>query len=166
MRAKKRGQMKISFGMIFSLMLIVFFIVFAIYAIKNFLSWNNTAIVGTFLDSFQGDVNKIWKSSQGDQEKEYLLPKKIEYICFTDFSSSIKGSKKNLYSELEFGYHGKENLIFYPLGSTGIDSKKISNINLNKITKKKNPYCIKNIKGKLKLKIKKEFGEALVVVEN
>lgn len=165
---EKRGQFKLSFGMIFSIILIVFFLAFAIYVTINFLDIGKTASVGEFLNTFQNDIDKIWKGSQASQEKEYSLPKEIKKVCFVDFSSGeagSKGPKKNLYSELEFSYHNSENMVFSPFGSAGIDSKEIKNIDIEKITEKENPYCIDNINGKLKLTIKKDFGEALVRIE-
>ena len=83
--------MKLSFGMIFSIILIVIFIGFAFFAIQKFLGIQNSVQVGKFSNDFQLDVDKIWKGSQGSEEKEYFLPKKITFVCFTDYSSDKKG---------------------------------------------------------------------------
>ena len=66
----KRGQMKLSFGMIFSIILIIIFISFAFYAIQKFLSIQNSVQVGKFVNEFQQNVDKIWKGSQGSEKKE------------------------------------------------------------------------------------------------
>ena len=59
----------------------------------------------------------------------------------------------------------KENLFFYPVGSgQGVDAKEIKHIDLEKITENENPFCIKNINGKVKLITKKDFGKALVTI--
>lgn len=166
---KKRGahgQMKLSFGMIFSIILIIIFIAFAFYAIQKFLGIQRAIQVGQFKDNLQSNVDKIWKGSQGSKEVEYILPKKIEYICFVDYNSNAKGEKENLYNKLKQAYYEYENLFFYPVGSAeGLDAFELKNINIEKITGNENPFCVENIKGKVKMTIKKDYGEALVCIE-
>ncbi len=138
----KRGQMKLSFGMIFSIILIVIFIAFAFYAIKTFLGIQDEMKIGQFVNGLQSDVDKMWKGSQGSQEVEYLLPSKIESVCFKDDEY--------------------ENLIFR--SDDFIGGKEIKHINITKITEAENPFCIENVKGKVKMIIKKDYGEALVEI--
>ncbi|MFH1608232.1 MAG: hypothetical protein ABIA78_03795 [archaeon] len=160
----KRSQMKLSFGMIFSIILIVFFLVFAFYAIMKLLEVQDSIKVGKFLDKIQSDVDKMWKGSQGSQEEPYSLPEKIEYVCFGDYSSSSKGENRNFYETLKQAYYSDENLFFYPIGSAGdLGSKKVNHIDLDKMTERDNPFCIKNY-GKVKLTIKKGFNENLVTI--
>ena len=142
---EKRGQMKLSFGMIFSIILIIIFLAFSFYAISKFLGLQRIAQVGQFVEGLQTDVDKMWKGSQGSQEVEYILPKKIKEICFTDDEY--------------------ENLFFSPRGSSeGMDSIEIKHIDIEKITENENPFCIKNTDGKVKIIIKKSFGEELVMI--
>ena len=61
--------MNISFGMIFSILLIVFFIAFAFYGIKKFLGFQDTIKIEKFLDDLQSDVDRVWRGSQASQEK-------------------------------------------------------------------------------------------------
>ncbi|MFQ5531971.1 MAG: hypothetical protein ACE5ES_05115 [Candidatus Nanoarchaeia archaeon] len=164
-RGNKKAQMKLSFGMIFSIILIIIFIAFAFYAIKKFLGLQESVIIGDFTNDFQRDVDKIWRGSQGSQEIKYNLPKKIQYVCLTDFESGARGENREFYRDLQLFYHGDENLFFYPAGSAdGLDSKEIEHLDIEKITEKDNPYCIENINGKIKLRISMNFGESLVVV--
>ena len=162
----KRGQLKLSFGMIFSIILIIIFISLAFFAINKFLDVQNTIQVGKFGNNFQLDVDKIWKGSQGSEEKKYTLPKKIVYICFVDYSSEKKGEKQDLYRKIEQLYYENENMFFYPIGSAqGLNAKEIKHIDLEKIIENENPFCIENIDGKVGFIIKKDFGEALVTIE-
>ena len=144
----EKGQLKLSFGMIFSIILIIIFISFAFYAIQKFLGMQRAIQVGQFIDDLQSDVDKLWKGVQGSQEVEYTLPKKIKRICFKDDEY--------------------ENMFFYPEGSfEGFNSIEIKHIDIKKITKEKNPFCIENTNGKIKIIIKKDYGEELVtLVEN
>jgi len=138
----KTGQMKLSFGMIFSIILIVIFIAFAFYAIRIFLGIQDEMKIEQFGNGLQTDVDKMWKSSQGSQEVEYLLPSKIESVCFSDDEY--------------------QNLIFHSEEFVG--GKKIQHIDIEKITEDENPFCVENIKGKIKMIIKKDYGEALVTI--
>ncbi len=138
----KTGQMKLSFGMIFSIILIVIFIAFAFYAIRIFLGIQDEMKIEQFGHGLQTDVDKMWKSSHGSQEVEYLLPSKIESVCFADDEY--------------------QNLIFHSEEFVG--GKKIQHIDIEKITEDENPFCVENIKGKIKMIIKKDYGEALVTI--
>ena len=148
----KKGDLNISFGMIFSIILIVAFLAFAFYAIKTFLGVQKTAQAAIFRDDLQKDIDEIWKSPQGTQKMSYILPSKIEKVCF-----------KN--SELE-------NLFFLPKNSVeGLEPKNINHIDLSRITssenaplEERNTFCIETISGKIELILKKELNEELVMI--
>ena len=135
--------MKLSFGMIFSIILIIFFIVFAFYAIQKFLGISDEVKMGKFKDNLQSDVEKMWKSSQGSQEVEYNLPSKINKVCF----------KNNEY----------ENLVFE--SDDFVQGYNMNHIDIEKITENENPFCIENVNGKVKMTIKKNFEDVLVRIE-
>lgn len=163
-RVKKKGQMELSFGMIFSIILIIIFIAFAVYALIKFLSIQRTAEIATFINDFQTDINKMWQGSSGSQQKTYSLPSRVEKVCLIDYSMSGKG-ETDVYDELEQYFYEKENLFFYPAGSgDGIDAKEIQHLDIKKITQTKNPYCLIN-NGKVSFTIKKDLNEALVKIE-
>ncbi|MEX2017238.1 MAG: hypothetical protein WD876_02095 [Candidatus Pacearchaeota archaeon] len=167
-RGQNRGQINLSFGMIFSIIMIIVFIAFAFYAIGKFLNIQKAAQGAQFIDALENNVEKMWRSEQGSQELEYKLPNTVEIVCFADFSGgemARPSTARELYSELRFSYFGEENMFFYPTGSAGgIDAVKIENINLIGITSQENPYCIQTKDGKIKLIIKKERSDGLVTV--
>ena len=138
----KKGQMKLSFGMIFSIFLIILFIAFAIYAITKFINLQKTIQIESFSNDLQKDIDSMWTSPKGSQEKTYSLPKKIEAVCFTND---------------EFG-----NLMFR--SSNFIGRENIEHIDISTITASEEPYCIPTINGKVKLIIFKDFGEDLVTI--
>ncbi len=156
--------MKLSFGMIFSIVLIVIFLVFAFFAIKKFLGVQRDITAGKFLEDFEKDIEKAWKGSQSSEEVEYSLPSGVMSVCFVDFNSAKKGRNSNFYDELELAFYGDENFIFYPLGSSTIDSKKIQHIDLEEMTFEENPFCISEENEKIKMIIKKDYGNALVMI--
>lgn len=142
MLGQSRGQIKLSFGMIFSIILIVIFIAFAFYAIKIFLGLQGSAEIKKFVNDLQLDIDRVWKSDGASQEREYILPSKVEYVCFVDDEY--------------------QNLIFQ--ASEFIKGTKIDRIDVQKTTEGEDPFCIKNIDGKIKIRLQKDFREALVTI--
>ncbi|MFH1326732.1 MAG: hypothetical protein ABIH59_01230 [archaeon] len=146
---KKRGQMKLSFGMIFSIILIIAFLVFAFYAIRMFLGVTDSAKIVKFRENLQEDIDDLWKGTKGSQRIGYELPGKIEKVCFKD-------------PERDYEY----NLIFEPEDSVGgVEPININNIDIDKITEDENPYCIENKNRKINILLKKDFGDELVILE-
>jgi len=139
----RSGQLNLSFGMIFSIVLIIVFLAFGFYAITKFIDLQNSVQIENFLRDFQKDVDTMWKSREGSQIISYPLPSKISAVCFKD-------------DELQ-------NLEF--ISGTIIKGDLIENLDIAKITQEEDPYCIQNVKGKVTLKIVKDFGETLVRVE-
>lgn len=138
----KRAQMKLSFGMIFSIFLIIIFLSFAIYVIIKFINLQHVIQIGTFKDNLQADINLMWQSQQGTRGVEYYLPNKINAICFTK--------------------DGYQNLIFD--SEKQIEGKNIEHINIESITSEEDPYCIENIGGKVSMTLVKEYGKSLVKI--
>ena len=142
MKKGVRGQMKLSFGMIFSVILIIIFLAFAFYAIYKFLEVKDNMLIGKFGNELQQDVDRIWKGEQGSEDFEYILPKKIDAVCFVDDE-----------------FH---NLIFK--SEDYIEGKKIEHIDIEKILNNKEKFCADNIDGKVLIIIEMDFGEKLVSV--
>ena len=142
-RGDNRGQLDLSFGMIFSIILIIIFLAFGIYAIIQFLNLQQTIQINTFLNNFQNDINTMWKSAQGSQTVSYQLPTKIKSVCFVN---------DNEFQNLEF------------TSAQIIQGKKIDNIDIAKITKDESPFCVESVKGKISMTIEKNFGKTLVTV--
>lgn len=164
-RGEKAGQMHISFGMIFSIILIIAFLAFAIYGIMWMLDTQKIAKVGTFMENFQSDVDSLWRGTYGTQTHEYPLPKEIEYVC--------------LRSVNEY----QEDLFFYPREhGINIQTVNISHLDLDKTISAQNKainplgrefydeysedraLCIKNNDEKIVITITKNYGEKAVTV--
>jgi len=162
-RVDKRGQMKLSFGMIFSIILIIIFLVFTFYAIKTLLGMNENVTIGKFYDSLQDDVSKVWQASQGSQVEIYSLPGKIKKVCFVDYGNPGIGADSNEYDELSLEASSSKNIVFLPLGSgNSMSSGKINHIDLEQMTMQNNPLCFENKDGKVTINLEKTYGEQLV----
>jgi len=149
--------MELSFGMIFSIILIIIFMGFAFWAVMKFIEPKNAIEIGLFMDDLQGEVDKAWQSVGDYQEpKTFSLPKQIEYVCFMDCESGERGGFRNYYRDLSLGCGGDTNLIFYPYGSGETLDSQIEHIALSEITKSKNPNCFENVNEKVSIIIKKD----------
>lgn len=155
-----------SFSMIFSIILIVFFIAVAFMAIKYFLKLQSCARVGDFVSDLKIKVTEAWDSQGSHYELKKILPTGIEYVCFADLSKDIAGDNQQLIDELEFFQGGmKSNMIFYPKGKTcDMPVHKVEHLDIAKITKTKNPYCIKVNDGQITIKIDKGYVDRLVAL--
>lgn len=140
----KRGQIKLSFGMIFSIILAIVFIVVAFYAIQKFLGIQKNIQTEQFFSGLKSDIDNIWRSAQGSQEFEYFIPTKVREICFQD--------------------NDYENLILLDLNLEYVDGDKLEHLDIGKITEKEDPFCIETDNGKVRFIIKKEYGENLITI--
>jgi hypothetical protein len=154
----KKAQMKISFGMIFSIILIIAFIAFAFYAIIIFIGIGNEADVGVFVNSLQEDVNRLWKSSHASQVFTYELPSEVKKVCFVK--------------------HEYKNVAFIPRESSSFVDVNITHFNLTKTLDIPNSEKERNIEydpeppiseglcfendGKINIFLKKDYGDAQV----
>ena len=129
--------MKLSFGMIFSIILIILFLALAIYAIIHFLGFQKQLNFTQFFEDFQSDVDKMWKSTKGSQVFEYNLGKGAEIVCFNNHE----------YENLEIN-KGEDRQF-----------KTIQHIELS------SSFCIEPKDGKIKLILEKGYGEPLVTVK-
>ena len=139
----KKGQLEISFGMIFSIILVIAFLGFGFYAITKFIEMQQTIQIENFAREFQEDVDTIWKSLQGSQIRSYTLPKKIIAVCFINEES--------------------RNIKF--LSERIISGKYIEKLDIDKILGNQKEFCIENLDGKVNLIISKEDGETLVTIK-
>lgn len=158
--------MKLSFGMIFSIILIVIFLSFSFFAITKFIDIMHSTQIATFIKTFQTDVDKVWNEEGSSKNFTYNLPKKIDLVCIGDYGpeSVAEGNQGDKYfDELKEEYNTDENLIFYPIGSSkGQPSTKINNIEYDEDN---NPLCLKVREGKVKIRLKKDYGKPLVKFE-
>jgi len=162
----KRGDVQLSFGMIFSIILIIVFITFAFWGIRKFLEMQDNAKIGIFVDELRNDVNKMWGSTIGSQQINYSLPSNVKFVCFAKIGIPSKGGDKEKYSEFELKFNEEENMFFYPVSSAGgLSAVGVDHLDIEELTSKDNPFCIPTKKGKLSLTIKKDYGNPLVLIE-
>tara|TARA_Y100000310_G_C20391917_1_gene673224 strand:- start:237 stop:731 length:495 start_codon:yes stop_codon:yes gene_type:complete len=161
---RKDAQLKLSFGMIFSIILIIAFLGFGFFVVYKFIILTECVQAGDFVNDLQTDIDKIWKTSLGSNPGEYNVPSATEKICFVDFLNDPDGRDAEIYRELNMMYSGSENMMLYPQLDCDATSFEIKHINLDEITKTENPYCIDVQKGQANIMLKMNSGQTLVMV--
>lgn len=137
----QEGGVGMSFGLIFSIILIIFFVFAAIWGIKYFLSWNNCSRIGLAYDDLQKQVDIAYQSSQYSKEITLDFPG-VEKICFANLSARLTGDLK-IWEEINVYEFDDGNTFLYPTKkSCNMPFKNIKHLNLSVITQNKNPYCI------------------------
>ena len=97
---KAQQSMSLPFGMIFSIFLIVIFIITAIWGIKYFLNVGDCSKVGYFYENLQREVDRAYQSQSSDHfcgfnnlddsvECQFILPSGVEKICIGNLSEPI-----------------------------------------------------------------------------
>lgn len=165
---KAEGVFGMGFGMIFSIILIVFFIAVAFIAIKSFLGTQKCAQIGIFKENFQTEIDKTWNSQMSEFEFKARLPTQIKYVCFADLSKPITatGTAGNIGRELGVYQGNIANMFLYPTEpACEMVYHEIEHLDIDKIiSSNKNPYCIAVDDGNINIQIKKDFGDKLVIV--
>ena len=163
-----KGQQSIgmSFGTIFSIFLIIFFVVIAFFVIRYFLGLQKCTQVAMFLDDFQEEIDTAWNSERSEFQFNPNLPGNLEFVCFANLSKVKRGSvSSDVWSDIELYEDIGANLFLYPtINACEVPYDTLKNIDLNDITSSENPYCVEIIDGKVLLNIEKNRGERLVKI--
>ena len=148
----KKGAMELSFGMIFSIILIIIFIAFAIYGIGKFLNLQKNIQTKTFVNNLNFDIDKLWKANSGSQPVTYSLPRDVEEVCFSEDEfgpAGVSSGVKDINIELKTkkGFGGNYNIIHAEFSKEG-----------------KGSNCVPVENGKINLQLEKDYGEDLVTI--
>jgi hypothetical protein len=155
-----------SFGMIVSIILIVFFVAAAFMGIRAFLNYQKCATIGMFLDDLQSRVDEAWYAESASYNFTSTLPGGIDYVCFLNMSSPMKNAndqEKGIYQELMNGAiqdYSKNFYLHAPSKDYCIKWKTIKHVDLSQ----KNPICARVSGGKVKIQITRDYSSNLVRV--
>jgi len=159
----KRGQFEISFGMIFSIIIIIATVGVAFYVITQFLSVNECAGIGSFYDDFQKQATNAWESTISKGVYTGNIPTSIEYVCFVNPGKVYTGGKyRAQYDALKdtiqtFGVDENRNVFLYPgQGCAGMEYYSMDHINVSDF------FCSAVSDGKVKINFNKDVSDALV----
>jgi hypothetical protein len=78
----KKAQMKISFGLIFTIILIIFFLSFAVLSIRKTIVHKDEIIAGKFIHDLRIDMQETGSHEQALIEVDYKVPEGVTQIYF------------------------------------------------------------------------------------
>ena len=153
----KKGQVQLSFGMIFSIIIIIATVAIGFYVITYFLNLSSCTKVGIFWNSFNEEVDKAWNSDIAQTVFEKEIPSGITYLCLGNFSQMPLEVDRKFFTDLK-GYESPgRNAYLYPAGKA-CDAA-FYNI---KHAKTDRFFCVPAKSGTLSVKISKTSSDALV----
>ena len=145
---KKRGQLSINFGMLFSIILIAVIIAVGFYVIRYFLELRDCGAIGTFYENLQDEVDDAWQREETALDFKIELPSGISHVCVADFSRSLDNSdakEREIFNELKKTLIPGKNVFIEPREkSCGLGAREIKHLDIDKIIAVKNPYCFEN----------------------
>ena len=155
--------MGMPFSVIFSIILIVVFIITAGIVVRHFLGLQKCSEMSIFLKGLQDNVDKVWQSSAREETFTVGLPSSIKEVCFTNMTEPLTDNK---YSDVKvrYGFYNPNFFFYPPEKACEIPYHTIKHLNISSVTKGRNPYCITN-ENNPKMKISKGFYESLVRIE-
>jgi len=158
--------MGMSFGMIFSIILIVFFIVVGGIAVNAFLKWQKEMQLGLAIKELDGAIKLAFNSENYDKTVKISFPSGVQEVCFINWSAQVSSDASNIDSEI-FNYarkqtHKIENnfFIYSPDRDYNIRFATVKYIDLTS----KNPICITLKNSVASIKIQRTFENPLVRV--
>src|SRR3989344_4093147 len=137
LKKEKKGQLEISFSMIFSIIVIIAIIGVAIYVIMFFLGVDKCGETGFFYSDLQNEINEAWRSQSYKDNFEVKLPSNIKYICFGALNIDAKDSKsEEIQREIDFSIYASDtaNLFLFPSGEAcdgDLANNKIENVEID-----------------------------------
>ncbi|MBS3089391.1 hypothetical protein J4461_00745 [Candidatus Pacearchaeota archaeon] len=150
---QKRGQLQLSFGMIFSIILIIVTVAVAFYIITRFLDTGECLKIQLFYDDLEKEVDNVWRSPLAEKIFRSGLSGKVESVCFGSPQllsiSNYSNEQRVLQRYSEFDY----NVFMYPT-LRACDS----NLGFHKLEHASIPksFCVKTKEGEVSLRLIKE----------
>jgi len=163
----KRGSIEISFGMIFSIIVMVAIIGVAVYAITVFLNVGKVTEIGLFHQRFQETVDDIWSSAVTNRAVSFSLPKSIELVCFGSIANPLNDNKySDELNELRdyssgFQQQNTNTFLYPPSKADDFAFKKVEKIDVSSLG---TFDCFEVKNGKVNIRLSKNEFDSLVKV--
>lgn len=164
---KAEGVFGMSFSMIFSIILIVFFIIVAFIAIKFFLGNQKDIQVGMFLRDFEDKVKLVFNAEGAVDFFNSSLPTGIEQVCIINLSKPALNTtsvEQEVYDYItrEETYDFKNNVYLYsPTKLYSMRWSYIAHINVGE----KNPKCYRVKNGVVSIKLERNYENPFVMLK-
>ena len=159
---EKRGQFEISFGVIFSIIIIIAIIGVSAYVLVGLLDTGKCASIGLFYDEIKDETDRAWKSSSYSNVLDFKIEDEIEFVCFGNLDQEYDSSFEEQYKSF-FRYKSQDNNLFlYPLEKAcdgSLASTKIEHYETREF------FCVANENEIVSIKLSKGSFDALPLVE-
>jgi hypothetical protein len=162
----KKGDLSLSFGMIFSIILIIGILGVSFYAIRYFIGLKQCTDYGLFNQDLDKEVAKAYESDSVKATFTGTVPGAIKEVCFGSLKET---SSVPEYVEIKKRYGSREgNLFFYPPQDAEDICNKVSYRMIEHLsTEKLGGFTCFHVKsGKVSFKLEKgSFDNAVYVVK-
>jgi hypothetical protein len=165
-RVNKRGQQLfgMSFGWIFAIILIVIFILVAVYAINFFMDFGQCSRIGNGMENLQQEIDLAYQSSSTSREIDVDLPG-VDKLCFANLSKSSTGSLQ-IYEEIDdYAFPGVNAFLYPAEDSCNMPYKSLKHVDLEKTILNSNPACFDVVDGKATIRLEKGVYDKAVSIK-
>lgn len=153
----KRGQIQLSFSVIFSIIIIIALLAVSFYIISAFLDTSECEKIGLFYNDLSENVEKAYKSSFYRDTFVGKVPSGISSICFGNVSLESDADEYNAFRNKR-----NSNVFLYP-PNKACDGE-LSNYNVGRLNNMEF-FCISTENNEVELIIEHDRFEPLVSVK-
>lgn len=160
----KRGQLQISFGVIFSIIIIAVTLAIAGYVIVKFINVKDNTDCKIYNKNLQDKINSAWAS---DGSISYIFNEgssvagKTKQVCFGTINQTLLYQKdKAIKESLETRMRANSNLMFYPTSSCGQEaySFTLQHVKIDGF------FCVDVVSGKAPVRYAKGITDSVVKI--
>jgi hypothetical protein len=152
-----KGQIQLSFGMIFSIIIIIATVAVGFYVVTYFLNLSSCTKVGLFWDSLNKEIDKAWNADMTETVFKGDLPSGIKKVCFGNFTQAYAASDSIQFNELRTYEIPGRNAYLYPTGKAcDIAFYALKHARTGEF------FCVPVSSGKASIKLSKTSFDALV----
>jgi hypothetical protein len=156
----KKGQFSISFGMIFSIIIIIFSIAIAVYVINYFLKLQSCTEVVDFYTNLKSEVDNAYGASIANKELSLGVPGGVDEVCFGDVNLA-RDTNPTEYKSLSLLSERGYNVYFYPMNQKCAKAQpgyKLDRAVVDSF------FCVETEGGKVNARLIKEFNQPKVKI--
>ncbi len=163
MNDQRRGQLHLSFGMIFSIIIIIATLAIAGYILVRFLDFGTTISCKIFFKNVQDEIDKAWAADLTSKVIAFPVPKEVLGACFGNSTQSpLKSKDQERFDDLQ-AFQGDSNVYLYPSGKGCSFSDGHFTL---KHAQTPGFFCVAQQNSKIQFRLTKEFHDASVRLGN
>ncbi len=152
---EKKGQMQLSFGMIFSILIIIVTLAVAFYVIREFMETGKCAELRVLHENLQREIDTVWRSAAAQVAFQRSVPSSVKSVCFGDpasWDATEQGKERTAFAS----YRGTdENFFIYPLQcGRAVSVRSLPHVSLQR------GFCVPVTKGEVSITIGKASSTA------